>query len=211
MIGFKRSVGGQIQRIGHGNGRDGASLLTAGKHNFYRAQIAGRAQDLTLAVLVASQDPKAVAPRVVNDIVDVANRTCRKRVGDMPRFAEIRGRVDGNLIAVAIVEILAPVNGAVGQAGKMQGTSATGNFVSDTEFLAAGRFGDDRAGHGGDQGGIAGLGWIGAAIAASAQFRNGKCMKAVAHEASGKRQARSEISPPGGMKVGNGLPLECSS
>ncbi len=142
------------------------------------------AQYLTFRPFVARQNPKAVAIRVKNNIVDVPDCSRRKCVGNLPAFSAIGGRVDMNLRPFAIAEILTPVNGPIGDDSDVQRPSAVLHAVSHSKFIATGNFCNDRARNSGNQG------WIVVSFpGVTGRTKNGEGMKAVAHQAVGESVA----------------------
>ena len=56
-----------------GTSGDRARLLIALQYGVDLAEIAGGAQDAAFVAVVAGQDPEAVLPGIVDDVVDVAD------------------------------------------------------------------------------------------------------------------------------------------
>ena len=115
-VGFKGCVGRKIERIFGGNGGGGARLL------------------LALQPGLDPADPKASSPGIVNDVVDVTNGALREGIGDAPSRATVAGRVNVDLIASSIVEVLSPKYCAAWDSGDVQGACPTGDRVSALEF-----------------------------------------------------------------------------
>ncbi len=150
MIRLERRVGREIERVRHGDRGDGAGLLVAGQDNLNGAEIAARAQHFALGAIVAGENPEAIFPTVVNNVVNVADRAGGKRVRDLPGLAAIGGRIDVNFGPLTIVEVLAPINHSARDRRNVQRTRAAPNFVGDAKVIATRSSSYYRAGNCGD-------------------------------------------------------------
>ena len=73
-------------------------------------------------------------PGIVDDVVDMPDRTSWERVGNVPGSSLIHRSVDVNFIPGSIVEILAPVNRPLRNCGNVKGTRTARNDMCCPEF-----------------------------------------------------------------------------
>src|SRR5258706_14368667 len=111
------------------------------------AEVIGSANDAAFVAVIASEQPQAVSPRIVHDVVHVADRTLMKRIGDIPRRAAISRSVDVNFIARRVVKIFSPENSAAGNWRDVQRPRAPSNFVAYLEAAFVVTKSDDRSRH----------------------------------------------------------------
>ena len=147
VVGFERRVGRKVETVFGGNERNRARLLVALEHGFDPAEIAGGAQDAAFVAVVAGQNPQAVLPGVVDDVVDVANAAFGEGVGDAPGRAAIAGGVDVDFFARGVVEIFSPIDCAAGNCGDVQGAGSAGDGVGLAKFRFIGTESDNRSGN----------------------------------------------------------------
>ena len=196
VVPLEGRVGRKIQPILRWNRSHGPGLLVPRQHNIHRAKIAGSAQHFALGAFISCQDPKAIAPTVVNNVVHVPYAARRKRVGDLPRASAIGRNVDVNFRALAIVEILAPVNSSRGNGRDVQRPCAALNAMRYAKLIAIRSPGHERARNRTHH-----------RLVVCLPVENGQRVKAVAHQAISQRAVRREIPPPDGMKACDRLPL----
>ena len=87
VVGLEWRVGGKVETVFGGDRGDGAGLLLALQYGFDAAEIAGGAEDAAFIAVVAGENPEAVFPGIVDDVVDVADGAFGERVGDAPGCA----------------------------------------------------------------------------------------------------------------------------
>src|SRR5437764_10506499 len=111
------------------------------------AEVARCTQYAAFGAIVARQDPKAVRRFIKNNVVDVADGTLWKGVGNRPRQPMVRRTIHVNPVAVEVVEILSPIETPIGGGGDVQRTRAALNSMSDMELAFAGSKGNDCSSH----------------------------------------------------------------
>src|SRR5580704_8219228 len=130
-------VGGKIQAVLRGHGSHRPRLLIAGEHSLNAAEIGRCTQYPALLAIIPRQYPKAAAPSVIDDIMDMPNCSSWEGVRSVPRRRVITRPVYVHFFPLRIVEILSPVRSAVGRSYDVQRPGATVDAVSDAEFLVA--------------------------------------------------------------------------
>src|SRR5450755_2624174 len=98
--------------------------------------------------MIAGQNPEAVFPFVVDDVVYVADRASGECVSHVPMSATISRCVDVDFVTLRIVEVFSPENIVAGYGSKMQGTGATKQFMRHAKFCVSRAQSDDRARNG---------------------------------------------------------------
>src|SRR5258706_11101674 len=112
------------------------------------AEVIGSANDAAFVAVIAREQPQAVSPRIVHDVVHVADRALWKCIGDIPRRAAAISRsVDVNFIARRVVKIFSPENSAAGNWSDVQRSRAASNFVAYLEAALVGTKSNDRSWH----------------------------------------------------------------
>ena len=114
---------GKIEGIFRRYSSDCADLLISLRNALDVPQIARGSQDAAFIAVISGQNPKAVCPAVVNDIMHEANRAFGKSVGNMPGDTFVIRCIDVNFISRCVVEVLSPVKHAVRNAGDVKRTS----------------------------------------------------------------------------------------
>jgi hypothetical protein len=186
-----RSVRRKVKGVFSGNGRDGASLLFSLEHDFDAGEIARGAKNAAFVAVVARQDPEAVAPGIVNDMVDVADRASWERVCNAPGCARVGRAVNVDFIARGIIEILPPVDGLTRGCGDVKRAGASGDRVGLMEFSFAWTQGDDRTRDGSDD---------------PTRGKNGERVESITKYARRKAIRHGEAPAQRGPEVCDGLP-----
>jgi len=86
---LQRCVGCEIEAIFGRNGCDGTGLLLPLQNDLYVGEIVARAYYAAFVPVIAGQHPKAILPRVVDDVVNMSNGALGKGVRDIPAHAAI--------------------------------------------------------------------------------------------------------------------------
>src|SRR4051812_11806915 len=180
VIRFQRSVGREIESVRRGNSSDGTGLLIALLHDIDPAEIALGAEDTAFVPVISSQNPEAVSPGIVNDVMDVANGASGKCVRDVPRCTTIGGAIDVDFVSRGVVKILSPVDGPAGNGSDVQRTRAAGDGISLAEFQFAWTQCDDRSRNGADE---------------SSRWQNSKRVETITKKASGDATGNGKPSP----------------
>src|SRR5580693_5058421 len=148
VIRFQWRVRREVETAFRGHAGDGARLLVALQDSVDLAKVIRRANDAAFVAVIAGEQPQAFSPRVVHDVVHVADRAFRESVSDAPRRTCIRGSVDVNYVAGSIVEVLSPENRAAGNCCDVQWPGAARNLVSYLELALVRTERDDCSRHG---------------------------------------------------------------
>lgn len=139
IVRFERSVGREIEPVRQGYKCDRARLLIALQYGLDPAEIAGGAQDATFIATIAGEDPEAILPGIVDDVMDMADRAPRKGVGDGPGGSRIGGCIDVDFVARGIVEVLSPKNCAGRNRGDVQRSRAASDRMVAQNLLSPAR------------------------------------------------------------------------
>ena len=145
MVRFQRCVGGKIKRIAGRNEGHSTRLLIPEDHVIDPAKITRGPQDTALRTIVTGQDPEALLPIVIHDVMHMSDGTFWERVGDVPRSSLIVGRIDVDLVAIRVVKVFSPEELPIGSGSDVQRACAAKNFMRNPKFSVAGNQPDNCA------------------------------------------------------------------
>src|SRR2546427_1200775 len=191
VVGFERCVGGKIKRIAGRNEGDSASLLVTEDHVIDTAKITRGPQDTALRTIVPSQNPEALLPLVIHDVMHVSDGTFWERVGDVPRGSMIVGGIDVDFVAIGVVKVFSPEDLAIRSGSDVQGACAAKNFIRNPKFSVAGNQPDNCARNCSQE---------------MAGSERGESVEPIAADAIGKARGGTEGPPPRWMEAGDHFP-----
>lgn len=125
---FERCVGRKIEAVFSRNAGNGAGLLIAGENSFDTGEVEVGFKNAAFVAVVAGENPEAISPLVVSNVVNVADRAFRKCVGDLPGRAMVGRSVDMHFVAMRVVEIFSPIKLAVWSRGDVQRACAASDL-----------------------------------------------------------------------------------
>src|SRR5690349_2296084 len=94
-------------------GGDNPGLLIAGDNFVDGRDVERCAKNAAFVPVVSGENPEAVLPPVVNDVVDVADGVPGKGVSHVPGETGIARCIDEDFVASGIVEIFSPEHRSV--------------------------------------------------------------------------------------------------
>src|SRR5262249_41373650 len=121
------------------------------EHIFHLGEITGGPNYSAFGAIVAGQNPKAVLPRIVNDVVNMANLSGLKSVGDGPGSSGVGRGIDVHLVAIPVVKIFSPENPIVWRSRDVEWACAAGDPARNLKFGFARGQGENGARNSGNQ------------------------------------------------------------